>query len=94
MVPGARVYAITPICPHTLSNRSVIVKEHSVVETRIISQPDELFLGLDGQRMIRLNPNDRVMVTIGKYKVRMATLPEGSFFELLRKKLRWAGSNI
>jgi len=94
VVPEARVYAITPICPHTLSNRSLIVSEHSVVETRVISQSEELFLGLDGQRMIRLNPNDRVRVTVGPYKVKMVTLPGASFFELLRRKLHWAGSNI
>lgn len=94
VVPEARVYAITPICPHTLSNRSLIVSEHSVVETRVISQSEELFLGLDGQRMIRLNPNDRVQVTVGAYKVKMVTLPGASFFELLRRKLHWAGSNI
>ncbi len=94
VVPEARVYSITPICPHTLSNRSVIVAEHSVVETRIITQPDELFLSLDGQRIVHLNPNDRVRVTIGRYKVQMVTFPGGSFFELLRKKLHWTGSNI
>lgn len=89
MVPEAKVYAITPICPHTLSNRSIIVGERSMVETRIVSQPDELFLGLDGQQMIRLDPEARVRVTIGRYKVRMITLAGGSFFELLRRKLRW-----
>ena len=94
VVPEALVYAITPICPHTLTNRSVIVAENSVIETRIISQPDELFLGLDGQRMIRLNPEDRVVIRMSQYKVRMAALPGNSFFELLRKKLRWAGSSI
>ncbi len=94
VTPTASVYAITPICPHTLSNRSVIVGERSVAEVRIIRQPDELFLGLDGQSMIRLSPDDRVRVTIGRYKVRRVVLPGDSFFDLLRKKLRWTGSNI
>ena len=94
IVPHARVYTITPICPHTLSNRSVIVADESIVETRIKSLPDELFLGLDGQEMIRLDPNDRVKVTIGQYRVPMVTLPGKTFFELLRRKLRWVGSNI
>ena len=94
VAPQARVFAITPICSHTLSNRSLMVADRSTVETRIISQPEELFLSLDGQRMIRLNPNDRVIVTIGKYRVRMVTLPGTSFFQLVRRKLRWVGSNI
>lgn len=93
VTPSARVYAITPICPHTLSNRSVIVGENSVAEVRIIRQSEELVLGLDGQSMIRLNPSDRVRVTIGDYKVRMIALPGDTFFDLLRKKLRWTGSS-
>lgn len=94
IVPDARVYAITPICPHTLSNRSVIVGDRSTVEIRIVSQPVELLLGLDGQRMIRLNPEDRVTARLGPYKVRMVALPGGTFLELLRKKLHWTGSHI
>ncbi len=94
LVPSARVFAITPICPHTLSNRALIAEARSVVETRIISGEEEVFLGLDGQRMIPLKHDDRVTVSLGRYKVRVVTLPGGSFFELLRRKLRWAGSNI
>lgn len=94
VVPEARVLTITPICPHTLTNRSVIVGDRSVVEARIVRQPDELFLNLDGQRMIQLNTHDCVRAGLGAYKVRIVTLAGGSFFELLRKKLHWTGSNI
>jgi len=95
VLPGARVYVITPICPHTLtlSNRSVIVDELSAVEMKITRQHGELFLRLDGQKTVRLNPGNRVEVTSSHYKVRMITLPGGSFFELLRKKLRWGESH-
>ena len=94
VVPEARVFSITPICPHTLSNRSVIVGGESVVEVRMGSQPKELFLGLDGQQMIRLSLQDRVRIKMSPYQVRMAVVPRGSFFELLRHKLRWTGSHI
>ncbi|MDD2709990.1 MAG: NAD(+)/NADH kinase [Verrucomicrobiae bacterium] len=91
VVPEAGVHAITPICPHTLSNRSVIVGDRSVIEIRISNRPGELFLSLDGQRMIQLNPADRILARRGDYRVRMVSLPEGGFFELLRQKLRWQG---
>lgn len=94
VLPQAGVFAITPICPHTLSNRSVIVGGRSIVETKIVRQPGELFLGLDGQTMIRLNRDDRVRVNMGKRPVRMIFPPGESFLQLLRKKLRWSGSNI
>lgn len=94
IVPEARVLTITPICPHTLSNRSVIISDRSTVEIHPASQPMELLLGLDGQRMIRLTPEDRVSVRMGSFKVRIITLPGETFFELLRKKLRWTGSHI
>ncbi len=94
IAPGARVFAITPICPHTLSNRSMIVGEHSSVEARILGRADEPFLAMDGQSSIRLNADDLVSVKMGRYKVKMITATGASFFTLLRKKLRWVGSNI
>jgi NAD+ kinase len=94
IVPEARVLTITPICPHTLSNRSVIISDRSTVEIQLTSQRMELLLGLDGQRMVRLAPSDRVSVRTGSFKVRIITPPGGTFFELLRKKLRWTGSHI
>jgi len=94
VMPGARVLVVTPICPHTLSGRPVVLGEKSVVETRIMSQTEELYLGLDGQTTLSLKCDDRVRVTIGKHRMRMLVPPDASFLELLRHKLHWTGSHI
>lgn len=94
LVPWARVMAITPICPHTLSNRSMVLGERAEVELRILRRPGELFLSLDGQDTYRLNADDRVSARLGAYRVKMLSPLGRGFFALLRKKLHWAGSSI
>ncbi len=94
LVPWARVIAVTPICPHTLSHRAMVLGERAAVELSIRRRPGELFLSLDGQDTYRLNADDRVTARLGPYRVKMLG-PEGrSFFSLLRKKLHWAGSSV
>ncbi|MFZ4694387.1 MAG: NAD(+)/NADH kinase [Verrucomicrobiia bacterium] len=94
LVPWARVLAITPICPHTLSNRSMILGERATVELRVLRRPGELFLSLDGQDTYRLNADDRVSARLGNHRVKMLGPAGRGFFALLRKKLHWAGSSI
>jgi NAD+ kinase len=94
LVPWARVIAITPICPHTLSNRSMVLGEKASVELRVLRRPGELFLSLDGQDTYRLNADDRVETRLGEYRVRTLGPAGRGFFSLLRKKLHWAGSSI
>ena len=52
LTPDSNVFAITPICPHTLTNRSVIVADQACVEVRLRKQQDEIYLTVDGQRAI------------------------------------------
>ncbi|MCC7518497.1 MAG: NAD(+)/NADH kinase [Verrucomicrobiae bacterium] len=94
LVPWARAMAITPICPHTISNRSMVLVERAVIELRVLRCPGELFLSLDGQDTYRLSAEDRVSARLGRFCVRMLRPAGRDFFALLRKKLHWAGSNI
>lgn len=92
--PLAPVLTITPICPHTLSNRSVIVNWDSVVKVRILSQKLEIFLTADGQVQIPLFAGDRVTVRRSHKVVELVRLAGSSFFTTLRQKLNWSGSSI
>ncbi|NUN93638.1 MAG: NAD(+)/NADH kinase [Verrucomicrobiae bacterium] len=94
LVPWARGIVVTPICPHTLSHRSMVLGERAVIELRVRRCPGELFLSLDGQDTYRLTADDRVTVRLGAYRVKMLGPAEPSFFSLLRKKLHWAGSSV
>ncbi len=94
VTPDAEVLTITPICPHTLSNRSVIVSGDSVVEVRVLSKKLEIFLTADGQVQIPLGADDAVQIRNSPKKIRLVRLPGSSFFKTLRQKLHWRGSTV
>ena len=94
LTPDSHVFAITPICPHTLTNRSVIIDDHACVEVRLCSQQDEIYLTVDGQRAIAMQAFDTVRITKSEQTLPLATLPDLPFFELARRKLKWSGGNI
>jgi NAD+ kinase len=92
--PNAEIFALTPICPHTLSNRSVIVSLNSVVRARILSRRVETILSADGQVQTQLSAGDTVEIRRSQRCVRLLRLAGTSFFETLRQKLHWSGSNV
>ena len=94
LTPGTEAFVMTPICPHSLTNRSVVVGRSAVVETRILSQAEELVLTVDGQVRVRLRSADTIHVRRGNRQFQLV-LPEGySYNETLRRKLNWSGANV
>ncbi len=92
--PRARVFALTPICPHALSNRTVIVSLDSVVSVSILSQKLATILSADGQTQETLTPGDRIQIRNGRRRVRLVRLEGSSFFATLRRKLDWRGTSL
>jgi len=92
--PDAEVFTLTPISPHTLSNRSVIVNLRSVVEVVVLSQKIETVLSADGQVQTQLAGGDAITVRRSSRSVRLVRLEGISFFETLRQKLNWSGSTV
>jgi NAD+ kinase len=92
--PAAEVFTLTPICPHTLSNRSVIVNLDSVVTVRVMSRRVDTILTADGQQPRPLTAGDTVTIRRSKHEVRLLHLAGSSFFETLRRKLGWSGSHV
>jgi NAD+ kinase len=92
--PESGVLVITPICPHVLTNRSVIVAESSIIEVEV-SDPDyPVFLTLDGREPLRIEKGSAVTIRKAKKTLPLAALPDVSFFSVVRKKLKWSGSNV
>jgi NAD+ kinase len=93
LTPDAPVIGLTPICPHTLSNRPLVVSDRS----RIRLRPEagyELVISVDGRREEPLPENGELLVALADERLTLA-LPRGcGFFELLRNKLNWRGSNL
>jgi NAD+ kinase len=92
--PESGVFVITPICPHVLTNRSIIVADSSIIEIEA-SDPDyPVYLTLDGRKPIHVERDSIVTVRKAKKTLPLASLPEASFFSVVRQKLKWSGSNI
>jgi NAD+ kinase len=91
--PDAQVLTITPICPHTLSNRSVIVSLNSVVRVKILSSRPETILTADGQGLGGIVAGDTLALRRAREKVFFLHLQDNSFAETLQRKLHWSGSN-
>jgi NAD+ kinase len=92
--PTAQVMELTPICPHTLSNRSLILPLSSVLGIRIISPRPATILSADGQVVSELSPGDRLTVRRSRRTVRLMHLAGSSFCETLRRKLHWRGTTL
>jgi NAD+ kinase len=92
--PSAEVFTLTPICPHTLSNRSVVVSLSSTVQVKVLSKKLETVLTADGQPPISLTAGDVVNIRRSRDEIRLLHLAGSSFFETLRRKLNWSGSYV
>ncbi len=89
--PGAGVIAMTPICPHTLSNRSIIFREY--VKLRIYNRGDapRLLVAMDGQRNLHATAASPIEITISPLRLQLIQRPDHTHFHVLRTKLKWDG---
>lgn len=94
LTPDSNVFAITPICPHTLTNRSVIINDDACVEVRLSDQQDEIYLTVDGQEAIAMEPQDSVRIRRSKKTMSLAMMADLPFFELARRRLKWSGNTL
>ena len=93
IAPGAKVISITPICPHTLSNRAVIINQQSTIEVRMLDTKREANLSADGWDCLELETKTPVIIRRNPQSVKLARLTDSSFFKTLRHKLQWMGSH-
>ena len=87
--PSMGAILLTPICPHTLSNRPVVVPGDSVVDLLFPRAERELMLTIDGQVPVQLLPGDQVTVTCSRTTFDMIRPTNRNYYEVLRTKLKW-----
>jgi NAD+ kinase len=87
--PSVESFIITPICPHTLSDRPVVVGDSSIIEVKLSAGTESVFLTLDGQKGIPLQATDRVRISRAQQLLKLIQTPNKSYFEILRNKLKW-----
>ena len=80
---------VSPICPHMLTNRPLLVPPAARIETVLTSEGGDVSLTLDGQIGFSLQQYDRISVTKADYSIKLITSPTKTYFEVLRTKLKW-----
>src|SRR2546430_3336862 len=86
--PAVESWIITPICPHTLSDRPVVVRDSSSIEVHLSGDTESVFLTLDGQTGIPMQAADVVRMRRAAERLRLIQPAQKSYFEILRNKLK------
>ena len=90
VTPSMNCIVITPICPHTLTNRPLVIDDDSTVMITVKSLDDEdIFLTLDGQVGLELKSGDVIHVSRSRHNARLVMSERRDYFEILRTKLKW-----
>lgn len=91
VTPGSELFVLTPICPHSLNNRSIVVSDNDAITLRLEqykkTQPDEVIVTIDGQETAPLMTGDEVRVTRSEKRTRLVRPDGTNFFTVLRRKL-------
>ena len=90
--PSVDAMLLTPIAPHTLSNRPIVIPGSCVVQVRpVMNERDEVFVTFDGLIGFPLRPNDRLTVRRSPRPLRIVKSAHRTYFDVLRQKLKWGG---
>ncbi len=87
--PGLHCLVISPICPHTLTNRPIIVSDESLIRIEVKFQDEDVVFTADGQVGMPLMGGDVVEVRRSRSSTQLIKSPDRDYFEVLRAKLRW-----
>jgi NAD+ kinase len=89
--PRVDALVLTPIAPHTLTNRPIVIPGNETIQIRpyIDQNVDDIFVTYDGQSGYQLQKGDVVTVRQSEHRLRLVKAPARSYFEVLREKLKW-----
>lgn len=89
LFPVLNAFVITPICPHSLTNRPLVVPDTMKLRVEFHGGEESIYLTLDGQVGFDLEPGDVVTVRKDDHVLRLVRPPRKTYFEILRNKLKW-----
>jgi NAD+ kinase len=89
--PAVDAFVLTPIAPHTLTQRPIVIPASSTVEVQphVHADTDDIFVTYDGQTGYPLHGGDVVRIRRAEQTLRLVKAPARSYFEVLREKLKW-----
>jgi len=91
IVPGADVIVICPLCPHTLTNRPLVLPDRACVGLTLNTREQEVILTSDGRVSLRLKASDSVEIRRSEKTFNIIRAKGRNYFEILRTKLKWSG---
>jgi NAD+ kinase len=92
--PRTNVIAVTPICPHSLTAKPIILSStHKITVESADSNVNPLVVSVDGSNVLQLNANDKIDIIESSNKLQFISFEEGTFYKLLKNKLGW-GINL
>ncbi len=92
--PDAAVISMTPICPHTLSNRAIIFQEKVKLRVHNRTNDSRLLVAMDGQRNLKVGMDSPIEITISKLRLPLVQRADYSHFSIVRTKLKWTGGLV
>lgn len=88
LYPTVESFLMTPICPHTLTSRPLVLPDDFILEA-IIKSGDNVYLTLDGQEGFPLKLNDRIKIKKADFTTKLVQLHDRDYFYILRSKMKW-----
>jgi NAD+ kinase len=89
LTPGSGVVVLTPLAPHTLTVRPIVLSSSAVIDIQVPSQP--YVFAVDGRSKIIEDDSVRITIRKAQHSVKLIKMPEQDYFQTLRSKLRWSG---
>ena len=89
LAPNVDALVVTPVCPHLLTLRPIVVRGDALVRVTIEGVPDQAFVTVDGQEAQELRVGDQVCCRRSNYSVKLIRTGSTGFFDVLRSKLKW-----
>jgi NAD+ kinase len=89
IAPTAKAMMVSPICPHTLTARPVVIPDDSLVTLVVKTAPADVHIAADGQQKHLLRPPVRVLVQKAPFAARLVKRQTGTYYDVLRRKLHW-----
>ena len=87
-MPTVASFVVTPVCPHALTHRPLVVADNAQIELNVETGAEEAFLSIDGQVGMPLQQGDRVLCRKAAHTVKLMRVRR-TFFDVLRNKLKW-----
>lgn len=85
---------ISPICPHTLTNRPIVIPDNVDIEVTLSTENEDALVTLDGQEGFSLKYMDTIIVKKSLNKTRLILSPKKDYYQILRQKLRWGDKPV